>query len=631
MRETGFIEQNKEKWEEFEKVLKEKERDPDSLSNLFIQITDDLSYARTFYPNRSVRVYLNHLAQQIFSNIYKRKRSKRGAFADFWRDHMPQVMLATQRELLISFLIFAIAVGVGMLSSAYDPAFLEVVLGEQYVEMTKENIESGDPMAVYKKSKQFDMFLRITWNNVLVAFFTFILGALFSVGTVYILISNGIMLGAFQYFFIARGLFWESFLTIWVHGTLEISAIIIAGAAGLAMGRGLIFPGTYTRLQSFQVSASKGAKIMLSIVPIFITAGFLEGFVTRYTEVPDFLRGFLIAACLFFILGYFVFYPMIKARNGFANPIQDKKFPPSPEQKLNFTTIRTNGELFSDIFVLFRKYAGRVSLLALLLATAYTLLLAFHLVEGIRFDAQLDSSFAKVLEVFFGYLGEFSSFFDYQTNTSLLVVNTIVIWMVSLFAFYFVRLEATGKSRGKMDWKDFRSFTLKHGLQLLALVTLVNMYLLIDAWFVSLGLLLLLPIFLFYGAVIHLEEANPIKALQQTFSYIKGGFGKWAGLYFVQLLVGMLIMGFLGSGLLYFFFDVLKSFILLDQDSVNRFYNLFFAWNAIFGFAIILHLMVSGMGILYYTLREMVDAPDLRERIENMGNKRTVYGIRQVE
>ena len=60
MRETSFIKQNKEKWKEFESILEKKDKDPDKLNDLFIQITDDLSYSRTFYPNRSVRVYLNN-------------------------------------------------------------------------------------------------------------------------------------------------------------------------------------------------------------------------------------------------------------------------------------------------------------------------------------------------------------------------------------------------------------------------------------------------------------------------------------------------------------------------------------------------------------------------------------------
>jgi len=75
MKESLFIKQNKEKWIDLEKRLDSGERDPDKLSDLFIQVSDDLSYARTFYPNRSVRLYLNNLTQKVYSNIYKNRRS----------------------------------------------------------------------------------------------------------------------------------------------------------------------------------------------------------------------------------------------------------------------------------------------------------------------------------------------------------------------------------------------------------------------------------------------------------------------------------------------------------------------------------------------------------------------------
>ena len=78
MRETSFIKQNKKKWKEFEKTMETAEPDPEKLNELYVKITDDLSYSRTFYPNRSVRVYLNNLAQQIFHTIYKINRIKSG-------------------------------------------------------------------------------------------------------------------------------------------------------------------------------------------------------------------------------------------------------------------------------------------------------------------------------------------------------------------------------------------------------------------------------------------------------------------------------------------------------------------------------------------------------------------------
>ena len=174
MRETGFIKQNKEKWKEFEKTLEYKDKDPDKLNNLFIQITDDLSYSRTFYPNRSVRVYLNNLAQQIFHSIYKNKKTQWNRLIYFWTDELPHLVYTAKKEFQLSLFIFLLSFAIGALSSAMDPDFPRVILGDNYVDMTIENIETGDPMAVYKQRGEFGMSLGITANNLYVAFFTFV-------------------------------------------------------------------------------------------------------------------------------------------------------------------------------------------------------------------------------------------------------------------------------------------------------------------------------------------------------------------------------------------------------------------------------------------------------------------------
>ena len=173
-----------------------------------------------------------------------------------------------------------------------------------------ENIEKGDPMAVYKKANEMEMFVGITINNIRVAMVAFTLGLLFSVGTLYIMMTNGIMLGSFTYFFYDKGLLWESSRTIWIHGTIEISVIIIASCAGLVLGNGLLFPKTYTRLESFKKSFKAGLKIMLSTVPFFILAGFIEGFVTRYTQMPDVLAILIISGSMTLIIYYYVYLPI---------------------------------------------------------------------------------------------------------------------------------------------------------------------------------------------------------------------------------------------------------------------------------------------------------------------------------
>jgi uncharacterized membrane protein SpoIIM required for sporulation len=211
-------------------------------------------------------------------------------------------------------LLFTVFTLVGALSAAYDDSFVRVVLGDAYVNKTLENIEKGDPMAIYKGTSETPMFLLITINNIYVSLMAYALGATFGLGTVWALFRNGIMLGSFQYFFFQKGVLLPSLLTIWIHGTLEISAIVLAGGAGFVMARGLLFPGTYSRAAAFRQAARDGLKLAIGLVPIFMVAGFLEGFVTRHTEMPMALSLSIIGASAAFIVWYFILYPRHLAR-----------------------------------------------------------------------------------------------------------------------------------------------------------------------------------------------------------------------------------------------------------------------------------------------------------------------------
>ncbi|WP_347175052.1 stage II sporulation protein M [Polaribacter uvawellassae] len=311
MREAAFIKNHKEKWQLFEAILaKKKSVSPDKLSDLYIEITDDLSYAKTFYPNSKVVTYLNGVAAAAHLKIYVTKKESKNRFITFFKTEFPLEFYQHQKQLLIAFSVFLFFALVGAFSAANDGDFVRVILGDSYVNMTLENIAKGDPMAVYKQQAEMDMFLGITINNIRVAMMAFVLGILFSVGTLYVMMQNGIMLGSFLYFFYDKDLLWESSRTIWIHGTIEISVIIIAGCAGMVLGNGLLFPKTYSRLESFKKSIKAGLKIMVSTIPFFIVAGFLEGFVTRHTEMPDWLAVFIIVSSLSLIIFYYIIYPI---------------------------------------------------------------------------------------------------------------------------------------------------------------------------------------------------------------------------------------------------------------------------------------------------------------------------------
>ncbi len=310
MKEVTFIRQNITKWKETEKVVEQATNlSPDQLADAYTELTVDLAFAQTHFPTSRITIYLNNLASALHNKIYRSKREKWTRIITFWSNEVPQTMYEARRELLISFLIFAVSALIGAVSAANDSDFVRLILGDGYVDMTLENIAKGEPMAVYNGSSELPMFLGITINNVRVSFMCFATGVLTSFGTGFLLFQNGIMVGSFQYFFYQQDLLRESALAIWLHGTLEIWAIIVAGAAGIALGNGWLFPGTYSRLTSFRRGAKRGLKIVIGTVPVFIMAGFIEGFLTRHTELPDLLRLSVILISLAFILFYYIYLP----------------------------------------------------------------------------------------------------------------------------------------------------------------------------------------------------------------------------------------------------------------------------------------------------------------------------------
>ena len=310
MKEVTFLNKNIKRWKKFEVLLSSgPKQEADNIADLFIKITDDLSYARTFYPGSKTTDYLNQLAAKAHTHIYKNKKVKTSRIKTFWTTELPLLMYSSRKELFWSFFIFVISVIVGIISTSHDLNFVRLILGDDYVNTTLENIQNGDPMAVYKGAGRTDMFLMITFNNIKVSFLAFVFGIFTAFGTGFLLFRNGIMLGSFQYFFYQHDMLWESARTIWIHGTLEISAIILAGCAGMVMGNSLIFPDTLPRKISLMRGTRKGIKIIIGIVPLFVVAGFLEGFITRETHMPLPLNIAIIASSLLFVIWYFIIYP----------------------------------------------------------------------------------------------------------------------------------------------------------------------------------------------------------------------------------------------------------------------------------------------------------------------------------
>ncbi len=317
MRESAFIQRNKPRWEEFEKVVKDqRQASPDKLAELFIQITDDLSFSRTQYPKSRTTQYLNSLASKIHLEIYKNKKEEKSRFITFWKAELPAVMFEVRKPLLYALVIFVVAGIIGAVSVLYDETFVRLIMGDAYVNMTLENIKNGNPTRVYSSSSEISMFFMITRNNIMVSFMVFVYGVFASLGTGLYLFYNGLMVGTFVMFFFKEQQLDQALPVIMLHGTIELSSIVIAAAAGFTMGNSLLFPGTYSRLDSFKMGALKGLKIVMGLIPFFIMAGFIESFITRYAFMHWMFKIVIIGCSALLMLYYFVIYPKQLKRNG---------------------------------------------------------------------------------------------------------------------------------------------------------------------------------------------------------------------------------------------------------------------------------------------------------------------------
>ena len=603
MKETDFIRHNKKKWAKDEIIFDKKNADPDLVSEAFIEITEDLSYARTFYTFRSVRVYLNQLAQSIYFKLNLRKVSFKKLIR-FWTDEVPQAMAESRKDMNLAMTIFFFGMLIGVVSTVYDPDFPRIILGDYYVNMTLENINNGEPMKVYKDTAPFDMFFAITFNNLMVAYRVFVMGILFSIGSAVMLFYNAIMLGSFQFFFFQNAVFLDSILAIWLHGTLEISAIILAGGAGLTLGRGLLFPGTLSRRLAFQSSAQRGLKIMLGITPVFIMAAIIESFATRYTEAPNILRVLIILSSLTFILGYYVWYPWKKSMDGFDEELEKLRLPPTEEQPIVLDEVKSTGAMFADTFRLFRKLG--------------TLPVWTSIISGL------------VLTLFF--------LFQNRHNDLLPLVggDWFVINLERYFTFYEIDLRF---------WLNLFLFTMVLGSVLYRFNRVYSKHKIIFMHWI------LLPVIIFFWQLLFLIPGNkawwalifgtpfifliiagifdnshnikPKRILTLTFTLVN----QTLLLTLLLLMVSIILFLVVYTPLMWFYVDVVS----MNIDISDNYYT-FFIVGAItfvltFVFFIITALMLFGMMIMYFHISEAKYAEGLISKVSKIKSKKLAYGL----
>jgi uncharacterized membrane protein SpoIIM required for sporulation len=270
-------------------------------SALYRQAVADLAYARMCFPDHPVVRELERLVGHAHSLLYQAGRTKSRSWAEFWRETWPMRVREAARPILFATALFWAGAALGFALTALNPTLESFFVSpEMQTAIASKRLWTESLTGVAPAASS-----AIAVNNIKVSLLTWGLGLTFGIGTVWLLVFNGVMLGAIAAACMRAGMLLPLTEFVVGHGSLELPAIWISGGAGLLMAEALLFPGRYSRRVELRLQGRRSVQIIVGIIPILLVAGAIEGFVSP-SSVPGFAKALLGLSLAIALLGYIV-------------------------------------------------------------------------------------------------------------------------------------------------------------------------------------------------------------------------------------------------------------------------------------------------------------------------------------
>ncbi|UTW56327.1 stage II sporulation protein M [Kordiimonas sp. SCSIO 12610] len=294
------------------------------LPHLYRGALSSLSVARSISLDRNVVIYLEALSARTYFLLYGQHQSTSRAFIELFTKAWPQAMRSIGQELWLATTVFMLGLIAAYFLVASDPDWYfsfvnqELAGGRQPgadVEYLRGTLYTTD-----KEANNLDVFATMLFtHNARIGIMAFALGFALGLPTLWLLFTNGAMLGAFLSLFASKGLLYELGGWLIIHGSTEISAIVICGAAGLAISRHYVFPGKLSRMESLAKHGKQAAIVAFGCVMMFFAAGLLEGFARQL--VNDDVTRYVIGLTIFAL---WVLYFSLGGRSGARDEMSDE-------------------------------------------------------------------------------------------------------------------------------------------------------------------------------------------------------------------------------------------------------------------------------------------------------------------
>ena len=282
---THWLQTRADVWRRHEELLERqrgrKDIDSDEVLEFahgYRSLSRDLSLARNTLPDSNITRYLENLLLQSYDIIHRKPYSLGYQARYLLQYDVPQAMRELRGPILASATIFILSCIIGWLLVYQYPELASLFASPAMIEEVQQgSLWTDDLINVLPSSVLSNSILM---NNIAVTFFAFGLGAFYGLGTLYIMGLNGLMLGGVFAFTHHYNMADRLFEFVIAHGVVELSVIVLAGAAGIKLGEALVRPGQLTRREAFQRAAALAGKLLAVGAPLLVGAGIIEGYIS---------------------------------------------------------------------------------------------------------------------------------------------------------------------------------------------------------------------------------------------------------------------------------------------------------------------------------------------------------------
>ncbi|MCP4007829.1 MAG: stage II sporulation protein M [bacterium] len=312
MKQQFFEQLGEARWSELRSILDALDHgrtaDTKDFPRLYRRVCQDLALARDRRFGARLVDLLNELTLRGHRHLYEARVRRANGIRRFVVGEFPRAVRAEWKLVLLASLLFY---GSGVVTGwlVYDnPDLVYSFISADQIEEIESMYRPGNhPIGDRGSDDDVAMFGFYIWNNVSIAFRTFASGLFFGVGTLFVLISNGLFLGIVATHLAQVGSSSTFFPFVIGHGAFELTAIVLAGVAGLRLGLSLLAPGPFSRLQSLRRAARRSLLIVYGVGGMLFIAALIEAFWSPNTVFPPTVK-YTVGVVFWLLVGsYFVF------------------------------------------------------------------------------------------------------------------------------------------------------------------------------------------------------------------------------------------------------------------------------------------------------------------------------------